>query len=201
MFDFAWSEFALIGIVALLVIGPKDMPVAIRTVTGLIKKGRRLAGEFQSHVDEMVREADLGEARDQFRQLRSLDVRNKILKTIDGDGSLAATFRENPLAANPPAGPRGLDVTSKIVPAPHPDAAETLASAVAPAAADGPAVAALSSSVSDEVAADDAVPRILPPPVGQRLRAERARPPAPRILPPTAVRPLGDEGWRPSWRQ
>ena len=59
MFDFAWSEIALIGVVALIAIGPKDMPVAIRAVTDMIKKARRMAGEFQTHVDEMVREADL----------------------------------------------------------------------------------------------------------------------------------------------
>ena len=49
--------------VALIAIGPKDMPVAIRTVTGMIKKARRMAAEFQTHVDEMVREADLDEVQ------------------------------------------------------------------------------------------------------------------------------------------
>ena len=47
MFDFAWSEIALVGVVALIAIGPKDMPVAIRTMTTAIKKMRRMAGEFQ----------------------------------------------------------------------------------------------------------------------------------------------------------
>ena len=63
MFDFAWSEIALIAVVALIAIGPKDMPVAIRAVTGGIKKARRMAAEFQTHVDEMVREADLDDVR------------------------------------------------------------------------------------------------------------------------------------------
>jgi len=60
MFDFAWSEIALIVVVAVIFIGPKDLPVAIKAVTGMLKKARRMAGEFQTHVDEMVREADLG---------------------------------------------------------------------------------------------------------------------------------------------
>jgi sec-independent protein translocase protein TatB len=55
MFDFAWSELGLIAVVAMILIGPKDMPLAIRSVTGWIKKARRMASEFQSHVDEMVR--------------------------------------------------------------------------------------------------------------------------------------------------
>ena len=63
MFDFAWSEIALIGIVALVAIGPKDLPVAIKAVAEMIKKARRMAGEFQTHVDEMVREANLHDVR------------------------------------------------------------------------------------------------------------------------------------------
>ncbi len=43
MFDFAWSEIALIGVVALIAIGPKDMPVAIKAVAEMIKKARRMA--------------------------------------------------------------------------------------------------------------------------------------------------------------
>ena len=45
MFDFAWSELALIAVVAMIAIGPKDMPGAIRAVTGWVKKARRMAAE------------------------------------------------------------------------------------------------------------------------------------------------------------
>ena len=78
MFDFAWSEIALIAVVALIAIGPKDMPVAIRAVTGWIKKARRMAAEFQTHVDEMVREADLHEVRASINEIRNFDIRGEI---------------------------------------------------------------------------------------------------------------------------
>jgi sec-independent protein translocase protein TatB len=98
MFDFAWTEIALIGIVALIAIGPKDMPVAIRAVSGAIKKARKMAGEFQTHVDEMVREANLDEVRTQFSELRSFNIRDQVAKHVDPDGALRTTLSSNPLA-------------------------------------------------------------------------------------------------------
>lgn len=98
MFDFAWTEIALIGVVALIAIGPKDLPVAIKTVAGFVKKARKMAGEFQGHVDEMVREANLHEVRDELTKLRNFDIKGEIEKHIDGDGTLRSAFNENPLA-------------------------------------------------------------------------------------------------------
>ena len=97
MFDFAWSEFALIAVVALIAIGPKDMPVAIRAVTGWIKKARRMAAEFQTHVDEMVREADLHEVRESINEIRNFDIKGEVERSIDPDGSLRREFSSNPL--------------------------------------------------------------------------------------------------------
>jgi sec-independent protein translocase protein TatB len=97
MFDFAWSEIALIAAVALIAIGPKDMPVAIRAVTDMIKKARRMAGEFQTHVDDMLREANLDEVRSHINDIRNFDVRGAIEKTVDPDGALRDTFNSNPL--------------------------------------------------------------------------------------------------------
>ncbi len=101
MFDFAWSEFALIAVVALIAIGPKDMPVAIRAVTSWIKKARRMAAEFQTHVDEMVRDADLSEIRSSINEIRNFDIKGELEKTIDADGSIRATFATNPLEPTP----------------------------------------------------------------------------------------------------
>ncbi len=98
MFDFAWTEIALIGVVALVAIGPKDMPVAIRTVAEMIKKARRMAGEFQTHVDEMVRDANLDEVRSQINQIRNFDIKGEIEKAVDADHSIRDTFANNPLA-------------------------------------------------------------------------------------------------------
>jgi sec-independent protein translocase protein TatB len=98
MFDFAWSEIALIAVVALIAIGPKDMPVAIRAVTGWIKKARRMAAEFQTHVDEMVREADLSEVRASINEIRNFNIRGEIEKTVDADGSIRSTFASDPFA-------------------------------------------------------------------------------------------------------
>jgi sec-independent protein translocase protein TatB len=96
MFDFAWSEIALIGVVALIAIGPKDMPAAIRTVSSMIKKARRMAAEFQTHVDEMVREADLGDVKKAFSDIRNLDIPSLLEKHVDPDRSIRDTFAEDP---------------------------------------------------------------------------------------------------------
>jgi sec-independent protein translocase protein TatB len=103
MFDFAWSEIALVGVVALIAIGPKDMPAAIKAVAGVVKKARRMAAEFQTHVDEMMREADLHEVRQQINEIRNFDIRGEVERAVDADGSLRATFSEDPLEPVPQA--------------------------------------------------------------------------------------------------
>ncbi len=97
MFDFAWSEIALIAGVALVVIGPKDLPVALRAISGFVKKARRMAGEFQTHVDEMMRDADLKDVKDSLNEIRNFDFRSTVEKAIDPDHTLRDTFSGNPL--------------------------------------------------------------------------------------------------------
>jgi sec-independent protein translocase protein TatB len=103
MFDFAWSEIAIIAAVALVVIGPKDLPVALRAISGFMKKARRMAGEFQTHVDEMMREADLKDVKDSLNEIRNFDFRGTVEKAIDPDHTLRDTFSTNPLEPAPPA--------------------------------------------------------------------------------------------------
>jgi sec-independent protein translocase protein TatB len=101
MFDFAWSEIALIAIVALIAIGPKDLPIAIKALTRMMKKARRMAAEFQTHVDDLVKEADLHEVRDQINTLRGFNIRREIEKAVDSDGSLRSTFSSNLMDTTP----------------------------------------------------------------------------------------------------
>ncbi len=101
MFDFAWSEIVLIGVVALVAIGPKDLPVAMKAVSGMVKKARRMAGEFQTHVDDMMRDANLQEVRSQFNEIRNFDIKGTIERAVDADGTIRQGFSGNPLEPAP----------------------------------------------------------------------------------------------------
>jgi sec-independent protein translocase protein TatB len=119
MFDFAWSEIALIGVVALVLIGPKDLPVAIKAVSEVVKKMRRMAGEFQSHVDEMVKDTSIAEVRQQIAEIRNFDIRGEIEKAVDADGSLRKTFADDPLRNTgtgyvPPAGSHSIEAPQDV---------------------------------------------------------------------------------------
>jgi sec-independent protein translocase protein TatB len=92
MFGFSWAEIGLIMAVALIAIGPKDLPVAIRTVTGLMKRARGMAAEFQGHVDEMMREANLSDVKSEISKLRRFDFKSEAEKFVDPDGSLKTAF-------------------------------------------------------------------------------------------------------------
>lgn len=88
MFDIGWSELAVIALVALLVIGPKDLPKAMRTAALWIRKIRSLANEFQSGLNEIVREAELDELKRDIDRATAVDVKNEISKSIDPTGAV-----------------------------------------------------------------------------------------------------------------
>jgi len=67
MLDMSWGEVMVIGAVALIVIGPKDLPRALRTVGQVTGKLRRMAAEFQGQFNEAMREAELDEVRKQLQ--------------------------------------------------------------------------------------------------------------------------------------
>jgi sec-independent protein translocase protein TatB len=92
MFGFSWAEIGLIMAVALIAIGPKDLPVAIRTVTAMMKKARGMAAEFQGHVDDMMREANLADVKSEINKIRKFDFKGAAEKTIDPDGTLKSAL-------------------------------------------------------------------------------------------------------------
>lgn len=68
MFDIAPSELLLVVIVAILVIGPKDLPLALRTAGRWLGKFRRVSGHFRSGIETMIREAELEEMERKWKE-------------------------------------------------------------------------------------------------------------------------------------
>jgi sec-independent protein translocase protein TatB len=88
MFDIGWSEMAVIALIALIVIGPKELPNAMRLAAKWVRKARGLAREFQSGIDDMIREADLQEAREAVDSAKNLDLDKAFDATVDPTGSV-----------------------------------------------------------------------------------------------------------------
>jgi sec-independent protein translocase protein TatB len=79
MFDIGWSEFVVIGVVALIVIGPKELPAVLRAIGQWTTKIRRMAGEFQSQFQEAMREAEMADLK------KSVDELSDAAKGITAD--------------------------------------------------------------------------------------------------------------------
>ena len=71
MFDIGWGELVLIGLVALIVIGPKELPTVLRTAGQWVGKLKRMASEFQGQFQEALREAEVADLKQHAEDLSS----------------------------------------------------------------------------------------------------------------------------------
>src|SRR5215218_7433062 len=112
MCDIGWSELLLIGIVALIAIGPKELPGALRTLGLYMGKVRRMAAEFQGQFQEAMREAEIDQLKKDMDDMAAKakdytnfdpieDVRRDIEKSVGDLPSLDPSSA--PTAANPTA--------------------------------------------------------------------------------------------------
>ena len=69
LLDIGWQEFVLTGVVALVVLGPKELPGVMRTAGGLLRKARMIAHEFRVSLDELAEEAELEEFREKAKKI------------------------------------------------------------------------------------------------------------------------------------
>lgn len=82
MFDLEWSKLLVIGVIALLVIKPKDLPRVLRTVGYWVRHARQVASEFQSSIEQMAREAELSDVKKDIEDAAK-KVTTDIQNTID----------------------------------------------------------------------------------------------------------------------
>ena len=96
MFDLGWSEMGIVLLVALLVLGPKEMPKLARDLGRWTGKARALAREFQRSLEDMAREAELDDVKKQIddagRELRRPQLTKCLEREVDPDGELGSAF-------------------------------------------------------------------------------------------------------------
>ena len=92
MFDIGWQELFLIGVVALIVVGPKDLPKVLRGASRVLNKARAMSREFQAGLAEMAREVELDEIKRNVERTARFDLGEELRSAADPTGKLSADF-------------------------------------------------------------------------------------------------------------
>ena len=176
MFDISWGKLVIIGVVALIVIGPKELPTVLRTVGQWMAKIRRMASEFQGQFQDAMREAEMADLKKQFDETTSglqstfdtTDIKNELEKMI-----------QEPTATSPPAS------TSAATPPSDPTAPQQQASTDPVALGIAPVAPAADLSVP--------MPELPPPPETKDFLDTAAAPATSAPAAPPAPKPEGDK--------
>jgi sec-independent protein translocase protein TatB len=108
MFDIGWGELIVIGVVALVAIGPKELPGVLRTAGQWMGKMRRMANEFQGQFQEAMREAEIADLKKEFDE--AANAASNVTKQIENPIESTRKEIENTFADKPadtPAAPSG----------------------------------------------------------------------------------------------
>ncbi len=158
---FSWSEILLIAIVALIFIGPKELPAVLHKLGQMTAKLRRTADEFRRHFEDTMRDAGYQDLHKNINDLRSLNPSSQLRATIDSAINQNYTPRPQPEGTQPS-------------PQPSPAAAPQAQASVTPAAeAAVSAAAASGTGVQGEKPAASAV--LAGGPAAQEAAAEPSK--------------------------
>src|ERR1700712_535073 len=120
MFDIGWSEFLVIAVVALIAIGPKELPGVLRMVGQWMGKARKMAAEFQGQFQEAMREAEMADLKktfDEVKEAASGLASNNIMPSLQKDVGDALKIDDiDKPAIEPPATSADAPATSSDAP-------------------------------------------------------------------------------------
>ncbi|GGB54257.1 hypothetical protein GCM10011316_27870 [Roseibium aquae] len=149
MFDIGWTELLMIACVAIIVVGPKDLPRMLRSLGQTIGKMRRLSREFQSTFNDALREAereaDILDMKKQVEEIGNTNPLGDLKKSIEDDFKAKPRTSGTPDPAQPaskPAAPTGAASVSETPEVSKPEATKPAAASSAPAPGSAPDPAA-----------------------------------------------------------
>ncbi len=144
MFDISWTEFLLIGVVALIVIGPKELPAVLRTLGQWTRKVRSMAADFQNQFQEAMREAEMADLKkdidDIAHGIKRFDPLKDVRADIEAAGKdIRSSLEQTSASVTPATGSAETAATAEIAapvslpsePAPPPAAELPIAEAAA----------------------------------------------------------------------
>jgi sec-independent protein translocase protein TatB len=141
MFDISWTEFLLIGVVALIFIGPKELPAVLRTLGQWTRRIRSMAADFQNQFQEAMREAEMADLKKQVddiaHDIKSYDPLKDVRADVEAAGRDIQSSLEKPAAESVADSAAAQSETLAV-----PEAAATANGPVAPEAVAEPAVPA-----------------------------------------------------------
>lgn len=94
MLDIGWQELFVIAVITIIVVGPKEIPRVLRTVTLWARKIKDMAREFQSGIDDIAREAELDDIKKQLAEAKDFDIEHEIENAIDPTGDVTNTIHD-----------------------------------------------------------------------------------------------------------
>ena len=95
MFDIGWSEMFIIAVLAIVVIGPKQLPQALRAVGYWVGKVRGMARDFQNQIDDVVRESELDDLKKDVESITNIDINETYNSNHDPSGTMDDSFNAN----------------------------------------------------------------------------------------------------------
>lgn len=111
MFDISWSELLILGIVTLIFVGPKELPVFLRTLGRYAGSIKRQAAEFRSQFDDAMREVELDAMRKEVEEMQA-SVNSEIMQAKQTIDAAASDARIIPAAEPSPTSPPAATGTS-----------------------------------------------------------------------------------------
>ena len=129
MFEVGWSELLVIALVAIVVIGPKDLPRVMRVVGQWSGKVKRMAREFQGQFNEALREAELDEVRKDVEAIGKIDPLGDVRREMAKAGQDIKTSMDvsaPAAAATPPSPTPAVPAPASETPAPAPQPVEAV---------------------------------------------------------------------------
>lgn len=94
MFDIGWQELFIVGLITIIVVGPKELPRVLRTATLWIKKIKGMARDFQDGLEDLAREADLDDMKKELEASSDFNLEEELERTMDPGGEIGGAVRE-----------------------------------------------------------------------------------------------------------